>query len=146
MTHFDASTAPVLWLFTVLLFGARRRSARRRAASAQRGCRRWSSGSRASCRIPCSSRQAVVLSADVLDLDRLLARRRILGRSRMPRLGLRASVWSYLYSGAMVVRYVIRMARRPDQRWLGGTIPIIFHSVVAAFQWTFGHVSRTRLS
>jgi hypothetical protein len=30
------------------------------------------------------------------------------------------------------------MARRPDQRWLGGTIPIIFHAVVAAFQWTFG--------
>ena len=29
------------------------------------------------------------------------------------------------------------MTRRPDQRWLGGTIPIIFHSVVAAFLWTF---------
>jgi hypothetical protein len=55
-----------------------------------------------------------------------------------PRLGLAALVWSYLYFGAMVVRYVVRMARRPDQRWLGGTIPIIFHSVVAAFQWTFG--------
>jgi hypothetical protein len=38
----------------------------------------------------------------------------------------------------MIVRYGIRMARRPDQRWFGGTIPIIFHSVVAAFQWTFG--------
>jgi hypothetical protein len=38
----------------------------------------------------------------------------------------------------MIVRYVIRMTRRPDQRWLGGTIPIVFHCVVAAFQWTFG--------
>jgi len=55
-----------------------------------------------------------------------------------PRLGLAALWWSYLYFGAMVVRYIRRMARRPDQRWLGGTIPIIFHSVVAAFQWTFG--------
>jgi hypothetical protein len=55
-----------------------------------------------------------------------------------PRLGLAALSWSYLYVGAMVVRYVARMARRPDQRWLGGTIPIIFHAVVAAFQWTFG--------
>ena len=55
-----------------------------------------------------------------------------------PRLGLAALWWSALYFGAMLVRYVIRMARRPDQRWLGGTIPIIFHSVVAAFQWTFG--------
>jgi hypothetical protein len=53
-----------------------------------------------------------------------------------PRLGLAALWWSYLY--------IIRMVRRPDQRWLGGTIPIIFHSIVAAFQWTFGtfHVSR----
>ncbi len=55
-----------------------------------------------------------------------------------PRLGLAAVWWSYLYAGSMVVRYIIRMARRPDQRWLGGTIPIIFHTVVAAFQWTFG--------
>jgi hypothetical protein len=37
----------------------------------------------------------------------------------------------------MVVRYVARMARRPDQRWFGGTIPIFFHSVIAAFVWTF---------
>lgn len=61
-----------------------------------------------------------------------------------PRLGLAALWWSYVYAGAMVVRYVIRMARRPHERWLGGTIPIIFHTVVAAFQWTFGmyHVTR----
>ena len=55
-----------------------------------------------------------------------------------PRLGVAALVWSYLYFAAMIARYVIRMTRRPEQRWLGGTIPIIFHSVVAAFQWTFG--------
>ncbi|MBI3265297.1 MAG: hypothetical protein HYZ58_19380 [Acidobacteria bacterium] len=56
----------------------------------------------------------------------------------LPRLGRAALWWSYLYFGAMVARYAIRMTRRSDQRWLGGTIPIIFHSVVAAFQWTFG--------
>src|SRR5262245_46026252 len=33
-------------------------------------------------------------------------------------LGLVAVTWSYLYFGAMVVRYVVRMTRRPDQRWL----------------------------
>jgi hypothetical protein len=54
-----------------------------------------------------------------------------------PRLGAAALWWSYLYFGAMVARYAVRMARRPGQRWLGGTIPIIFHCVVAAFQWTF---------
>ena len=55
-----------------------------------------------------------------------------------PGLGTAALWWSAVYFGAMVARYVIRMARRPDQRWLGGTIPIVFHSLVAAFQWTFG--------
>ena len=55
----------------------------------------------------------------------------------LPRLGRVLLVWSYLYAGAMVVRYAVRMARRPDQRWTGGTIPIIFHVVLAAFQWTF---------
>ncbi len=55
-----------------------------------------------------------------------------------PRLGMAALWWSYLYFGAMIIRYAVRMVRRPDQRWTGGTIPIIFHSVVAAFQWTFG--------
>jgi hypothetical protein len=55
-----------------------------------------------------------------------------------PKLGLVVVWWSSLYAGAMVVRYVLRMKWRPDQRWWGGTIPIIFHTVVAAFQWTFG--------
>jgi len=53
-------------------------------------------------------------------------------------LGFAALYWSYLYAGAMVVRYIVHMIRRPDQRWTGGTIPIIFHTIVAAFQWTFG--------
>src|SRR5688500_10292899 len=42
---------------------------------------------------------------------------------------------AYGYALVMVVRYVVRMARRPDQRWLGGTIPIAFHFVLAA--WLF---------
>jgi hypothetical protein len=55
-----------------------------------------------------------------------------------PEMG-RFVVWfSYAYFGAMIVRYILRMKRRPDQRWFGGTIPIVFHSVVAAFLWTFG--------
>lgn len=44
----------------------------------------------------------------------------------------------YVYAGSMVVRYVLRMARRPDQRWFGGTIPIVFHIVLACFLYTFG--------
>src|SRR5215831_6452950 len=59
-----------------------------------------------------------------------------------PRLGTAALWWSCLYFGAMVVRYAVRMARRPGQRWLGGTIPIVFHCVVAAFQWIFAAYHR----
>lgn len=43
-----------------------------------------------------------------------------------------------LYFGGMILRYIVWMWRRPDQRWFGGTIPIIFHSVVAAFLFAFG--------
>jgi hypothetical protein len=87
--------------------------------------------------------QAVVLTLMIwISID--FSRRAGFWVAPHPRLGLAAVWWSYVYAGAMVVRYVMRMARRPDQRWLGGTIPIVFHTVVAAFQWTFGmyHVTR----
>jgi hypothetical protein len=62
---------------------------------------------------------------------------------RRSEMGRFAMWFSYVYVAAMIVRYVARMIERPDQRWFGGTIPIIFHCVVAAFLWTFGeyHVS-----
>ncbi len=48
-------------------------------------------------------------------------------------------VWfSEVYFGAMILRYIIWMTLRPDQRWFGGTIPIVFHCVIAAFLFTFG--------
>jgi len=43
-----------------------------------------------------------------------------------------------VYAGGMAVRYVIRMWRRPSARWFGGTIPIVFHLVLAAFLATWG--------
>jgi hypothetical protein len=55
-----------------------------------------------------------------------------------PEVGRFVTWFSYVYFAGMIVRYIVRMTRRPDQRWFGGTIPIIFHSVVAAFLWTFG--------
>ena len=43
-----------------------------------------------------------------------------------------------LYWGVMGARYAIRMVRKPDQRWFGGTIPIVFHCVLAAFVFVLG--------
>jgi hypothetical protein len=61
-----------------------------------------------------------------------------------PGLGRQLMLWSYVYGGSMIVRYAIRMWTRPDQRWLGGTIPIVFHIVLAAFLWVFGDWHATR--
>ena len=47
-------------------------------------------------------------------------------------------VFAAVYFGGMVLRYIVRMTRRPDQRWFGGTIPIVFHSIMAAFLWAWG--------
>jgi hypothetical protein len=43
-----------------------------------------------------------------------------------------------IYAGAMAARYVVRMRRRPEQRWFGGTIPIVFHFVLASFLFVLG--------
>jgi hypothetical protein len=54
-----------------------------------------------------------------------------------PRLGRWLARASYLYAGAMLVRYVATMALHPERRWLGtGTIPVVFHWVLAAYLFT----------
>jgi hypothetical protein len=46
--------------------------------------------------------------------------------------------FAYAYAGAMALRYLVRMRRRPDQRWSGGAIPIVFHWVLAAYVYVLG--------
>jgi len=49
------------------------------------------------------------------------------------------SMWfAYVYFGGMVFRYIATMTLRPARRWFRGTIPIVFHSIMAAFLWTWG--------
>jgi hypothetical protein len=55
-----------------------------------------------------------------------------------PRLGEGLLVFAYVYAAVMAVRYVIRMVRRPTERWFGGSIPIVFHFVLAAYLYVFG--------
>lgn len=55
-----------------------------------------------------------------------------------PTLGWFLIGFSGIYAGAMAVRYAVRMRRRSDQRWLGGTIPIFFHWVLASFLLVLG--------
>ena len=58
--------------------------------------------------------------------------------ARSPGVGRAPLYFSYVYFGSMVLRYIVRMRRRPDQRWLGGAIPIIFHCVLAAYLFVLG--------
>jgi hypothetical protein len=62
------------------------------------------------------------------------------------RLGRNLKIFGCIYFGGMVLRYVLRMSLYPDQRWFGGTIPIIFHCVLATFILVLAnfHVNKAR--
>jgi hypothetical protein len=53
-------------------------------------------------------------------------------------LGWVLIAFSLAYAGSMVVRYCVRMSRRPEARWFGGTIPIVFHLVLATYVYALG--------
>lgn len=55
-----------------------------------------------------------------------------------PEAGFALVLFSYVYASAMAARYVVRMRRRPGQRWFGGAIPIVFHVVLAAYLYVLG--------
>jgi hypothetical protein len=55
-----------------------------------------------------------------------------------PGLGRGLLAFSAVYAAAMPVRYAIRMTRRPEQRWFGGTIPMVFHIVLASYLLALG--------
>lgn len=50
------------------------------------------------------------------------------------------------YLTVMIIRYVIRMMLYPHERWTGGSIPIFFHWVLAAYVLVWGlHHWRARI-
>jgi hypothetical protein len=55
-----------------------------------------------------------------------------------PNLGEGVLAFGYVYAGVMALRYAVRMWRRPEARWFGGAIPIVFHLVLAAYLFVFG--------
>jgi hypothetical protein len=62
---------------------------------------------------------------------------------RKPGLGAALWVFGWIYASAMVVRYVVTMVLRPEMRWTGDLIPMVFHVVLASFLLTVaGHHRR----
>ena len=59
-----------------------------------------------------------------------------------PKAGRALHVFSIGYFGGMVARYVVSMARHPERRWLGKTIPIWFHCVLATFLFVYARLLR----
>jgi hypothetical protein len=55
-----------------------------------------------------------------------------------PNFGQAVLWFAYAYAAAMLVRYLVRMRRRPEQRWFGGAIPIVFHWVLASYLYVLG--------
>ena len=53
--------------------------------------------------------------------------------------------FGYLYLVIMIARFPIQMVLHPETRWFGGTIPIFFHWVLAAFMISIGLYHRRRL-
>jgi hypothetical protein len=47
-----------------------------------------------------------------------------------------------VYLGSMVLRYLLSMALHPERRWIGQTIPIVFHCVLASYVILFGRYHR----
>lgn len=60
--------------------------------------------------------------------------------ARRPTLGVALLTLSTCYAGAMALRYTARMARRPEERWFGGAVPIVFHVVLASYLYVLGSV------
>jgi len=55
-----------------------------------------------------------------------------------PRMGRVVRWFSYVYLAGMIVRYTLTMSMYPERRWLGrGTIPTLFHCVLATYLFVF---------
>jgi hypothetical protein len=47
-----------------------------------------------------------------------------------------------IYAGSMAARYAVWMTIRPDERWTGDLIPVVFHVVLASFLLVVAHHHR----
>lgn len=57
-------------------------------------------------------------------------------------LGTPLWIAGWIYATLMVVRYAAWMALRPEERWTGDLIPVVFHIVLASFLLVVAHHHR----
>lgn len=61
-------------------------------------------------------------------------------------LGKRLTIFGVLYFASMIIRYTVQMELFPELRWFGGTIPIVFHIVLATFVMIVGNYHKSAFS
>lgn len=61
-----------------------------------------------------------------------------------PAFALPVAIFGYIYLGAMLLRYAIRMTNMPEERWTGGCIPIFMHWGLAIFLIVFAQYRKGR--
>jgi hypothetical protein len=75
----------------------------------------------------------IALLAVLSSISLQFSRRR--GYFVRPHAWLGTPLWAaaWLYAAGMVVRYAVWMALKPEDRWTGDLIPVVFHLVLAGF-------------
>lgn len=59
------------------------------------------------------------------------------------RMGRSLTIFGIVYLLSMILRYVLRMSLYPEERWTGGSIPIFFHWVLAAYVLVLASFNRS---
>jgi hypothetical protein len=85
--------------------------------------------------------QGVILATQVTIIVQARRGHGILVKPR-PKVGASLRALSVVYFGGMIARYVVSMRRHPERRWLGKTIPIWFHCVLATYLFVYGRLLR----
>ncbi|MEB3223345.1 MAG: hypothetical protein VKS61_14815 [Candidatus Sericytochromatia bacterium] len=89
--------------------------------------------------------QWLILSL-MLHLNRQATRQQGWATVLRPRLGRGLLAFAALYAGGMVVRYVVSGELHPERRWWPpGSIPIVFHLVLARYLAVVASVCRQPL-
>ena len=89
--------------------------------------------------------QVAILVLQTLVCAQFARGRGALVAPRRPRLGRVLIAFAAVYAAGMVVRYALTMGWNPERRWFGpGTIPSVFHVLLAAYIATVGHYHATR--
>jgi len=85
----------------------------------------------------------IVILCIMLRINLSITRRRGFFTSPHARLGRFLAVASAVYAAGMLVRYFVSGALHPERRfWPPGSIPIVFHFVLAGYLFTLSYLAR----